>query len=179
MSNDAPAPKCAKCGCPQSKHHSTKQRLTLADRPDIESYCSECGAEDCWHFTDYKPPAPSERCPDHPDLESCVALDHTPAPAPTPSERCANCGRPEGDAIHDEEYERGGHDFVAPIVAWITDPHAPAPSERKKRPTKKRARHGIPATGYCANCGRYVLTAYKLWCGIRCQNEWDKKRRQP
>ena len=53
---------CAKCGCPQDKHHSTKPRLTLQDRPDVESYCDKCGVEDCWHFTGYAPAPDKSAC---------------------------------------------------------------------------------------------------------------------
>ena len=46
---------CAKCGCPQSKHHASKP----GPKPgSAESYCARCGAEDCWHFTGFAPAQP-------------------------------------------------------------------------------------------------------------------------
>lgn len=48
----ATAETCAKCGCPQTEHHACEP----GPHPgSAESYCGACGAEDCWHFTDYKP----------------------------------------------------------------------------------------------------------------------------
>jgi hypothetical protein len=90
--------RCAKCGCPQDEHSPVKPRRTLADRPDIESYCARCGAEDCWHFTGYAPAPPaSERCCPVCEGNGVIVLGCKQHPASEPGrmgeERiCPSCG---------------------------------------------------------------------------------------
>jgi hypothetical protein len=175
MSNDKPAPAPSESNCNPyepcympdcvitGKHYhpvtacahvfmsSTDQTGTLL------ALCRVCGYKTNWYSRLSIPgdplpaPSPAERCcrvcekfVHDPAFPPCECSCHTPAPS-----RCATCERTEGHPIHDEEYERGGHDFVSPVVAWITDLAAPGPAA----PERCAYPHQTPDGTVCASCG--------------------------
>jgi hypothetical protein len=134
--------------------------------PSETCACVTHHANDCkWWATRRPAPAPSERrvrcvycgaklrrdadgpfCPTKNCQWSLTGSGVPTVPAPAPSGRCDNCGCPEGDAIHDEEYERGGHNF-------FRTPPVPAPGETLHSPFCNRGRCYGHQAGESCECG--------------------------